>query len=484
MAQSEPTGAAGGQPPHRPTGSTAGDSTITVLPIETPGLGDRSYLVHDGEVALVVDPQRDVDRVLALAERAGVRITHVAETHIHNDYVSGGHALARTTAAAYLVNVEDPVRFDRVGVGDGDLVEVGTMTVRVLHTPGHTHTHLSYAVIHRGRPVAVFTGGSLLHGSTGRPDLLGPEHTDALVHAQWRSVRRLADELPDDAAVYPTHGFGSFCSASRSDGGASTLGQERRDNPALLRDEQAYVEELLAGLDAHPAYYAHMAPANLAGPAAPDLSPPAPVDSAQLRARIAAGEWVVDLRDSSAFAAGHLGGSLSFPLGGQFVTYLGWLLPWGTPVTLLGPTVEVVGQAQRELVRIGIDRPAGAAVGGPEVWAGGAVLTGFRRASFAELARALVDDERLAVLDVRRVRERARARIPGSLHIPIHELLGRLDEVPAGPIWVHCAGGYRAGVAAGLLQARGHEVISIEDGFDRALSRGLAVSVAGPDAVA
>ena len=262
------------------------------------------------------------------------------------------------------------------------------MTVRVLHTPGHTHTHLAYAVSHGGHPVAVFTGGSLLYGSTGRPDLLGPDHTDALVRAQWRSARRLADELPDDTAVYPTHGFGSFCSATQSDATTSTIGRERVVNPVLLRDERAFVEELLAGLDAHPAYYAHMAPANLAGPAAPDLSPPALADPAELRARIEAGEWVVDLRAGTAFAAGHVAGSLSFPLDGQFVTYLGWLIPWGTPVTLLGATADAVAEAQRELVRIGIDRPAAAAVGGPRDWAGGVPLATYRRASFDELAGA------------------------------------------------------------------------------------------------
>ena len=448
---------------------------IAVVPIETPGLGDRSYLVHDGEVALVVDPQRDVDRVFAAAARAGVRISHVVETHIHNDYVTGGYALARAAGAAYLVNADDPVGFDRVGVRDGDVVQVGAMTVRVLHTPGHTHTHLAYAVSHGGHPVAVFTGGSLLYGSTGRPDLLGPDHTDALVRAQWRSARRLADELPDDTAVYPTHGFGSFCSATQSDAATSTIGRERVVNPVLLRDERAFVEELLAGLDAHPAYYAHMAPANLAGPAAPDLSPPALADPAELRARIEAGEWVVDLRAGTAFAAGHLAGSLSFPLDGQFVTYLGWLIPWGTPVTLLGATADAVAEAQRELVRIGIDRPAAAAVGGPRDWAGGAPLATYRRASFGELAEAVAGADAPAVLDVRRNEERVEARIPGSIHIPIHELLDRLDEVPTGPVWVHCAGGYRAGVVAALLQVRGHEVVAVDDEFDRALALGLAV---------
>ena len=218
----------------------------------------------------------------------------------------------------------------------------------------------------------MFSGGSLLFGSTGRPDLLGPDHTHALVHHQYASAHRLAAELPDAAQVLPTHGFGSFCSATQSEATSSTIGQEKRTNPALTQDEQAWVEELLAGLDAWPAYYAQMGPANAAGPAAPDLSAPAPADKAALRARLEAGEWLVDLRTRTAFAAGHVPGTLNFGLDGQFATYLGWLIPWGTPLTLLGETAEQVAEAQRELVRIGIDRPAAAATGTPEQWTDGA----------------------------------------------------------------------------------------------------------------
>ncbi|NUS63481.1 MAG: MBL fold metallo-hydrolase [Saccharothrix sp.] len=453
---------------------------ITVLTVDTPGLGDRTYLAHDGEVALVVDPQRDYDRVLGLARAAGVRITHVFESHIHNDYVTGGYELAREVGARYLLNADDPVSFERVGVRDGDVVEVGSrMRVRALHTPGHTHTHLSFVLAEDGEPVVVFTGGSLLYGSTGRPDLLGPDHTDALAHAQWHSARRLARELPDETAVYPTHGFGSFCSAAQSDGTAGTIGQEKLANPALTRDLETYVEELLAGLDAYPAYYAHMAPANSAGPAAPDLSPPAEADPAELRRRILDGEWVVDLRTRSAFASGHVAGTLNFGLDGPFVTYLGWLIPWGTPVTLLGETADDVAEAQRELVRIGVDRPAAMATGGPGDWAGGEPLRHYATATFADLAAALARDPRTAVLDVRRDQERAERHITGSTHIPIHEVLDRLDEIPAGPVWVHCAGGYRAGVVAALLDAHGVDVVAIDDTFGNAGAAGVPLTTPG-----
>jgi hydroxyacylglutathione hydrolase len=454
---------------------------VEVLPIETPPLGDRSYLVHDGEAALVIDPQRDIDRVIALAAGAGVRVTHVAETHVHNDYVTGGLALARASGAAYLVNADDPVSFDRTPVSDGDLVEIGGMRVRALATPGHTYTHLAYVVEDAGAApdaevAGVFTGGSLLYGSTGRTDLLGPGATAALTRAQWASARRLARELPDAARIFPTHGFGSFCSATQSDAASSTIGREKLVNPALTLDEGSYVESLLAGLDAWPAYYAHMAPANLAGPAGPDLSPPRPADAAELRRRIEAGEWVVDLRDRIAFAAGHVPGTFSFPLDNRFATYLGWMIPWGTPLTLLGDSPEQVAQAQRELVRIGIDRPVAAATGRPETWAGERGVASLRLVKFGDLAAALgAGNGGPVVLDVRRRLEWEAGHIAGGVHIPLHELPGRVAELPSGEVWVHCESGYRSVLGASILAAHGRRVVGVDDDFANAASAGLAV---------
>ena len=450
----------------------------TIVAIDTPTLGDRSYLAHDGRVAIVVDPQRDIDRVLALADEAGVSITHVLETHIHNDYVTGGFALAQATGASYLVNAADDVSYDRVPVRDGDVIDVSdSMRVRVIATPGHTFTHLSYAldaVPEDGReagdsgelePVGVFTGGSLLFGATGRPDLLGEAHTHDLVHHQFASAHRLADELPEHTHVLPTHGFGSFCSAGGAgEATASTIGQERRTNPALTDDEERWVADTLAGLDDYPAYYAHMAPANSAGPDAPDLSAPEEADKVVLARRIADGEWVVDLRNRTAYAAGHVTGTLNFGLDGQFATYLGWLIPWGTPLTLLGETSEQVAEAQRELVRIGIDELEGAATGTAEDWTDGPVAS-FDRGTFADLAQVR-HHRRVAVLDVRRASEFAASHIDGAVNIPLHELLGRVDDAPSGEVWVHCAGGYRASVAASVLAAHGHHVVAVDDSYD------------------
>jgi glyoxylase-like metal-dependent hydrolase (beta-lactamase superfamily II)/rhodanese-related sulfurtransferase len=436
--------------------------------IETSGLGDRSYLVACAGAAVVVDPQRDIDRVLALAEDRRVTITHVLETHIHNDYVTGGLELARTVGAQYVVPAGDDVAYDRLPVCDGDIIDAGPIRLQVMHTPGHTHHHVSYVLRDEGGTVyGVFTGGSMLHGTTGRTDLLGAEHTEALTRAQYQSVRRLADALPADTSVFPTHGFGSFCSATPASGDASTIADERATNPALTKDEQTYVTELLAGLSDYPAYYAHMGVINKAGPPPVDLSPPEQVDPDDLLRRIETGEWVVDLRNRTAFAAGHLAGSRGFELSESFVTYLGWLYSWGEPLTLIGQNADQIAEARRELVRIGIDKLAGAAVGEIGALSGGTALRSYRVASFADLAD-LAGNKDLTILDVRQRQEYASSHLPGAVNIPLHELLDRIDEVPTGEVWVHCASGYRSSIAASMIDRPGRSVVLVDDEYDNA----------------
>ncbi len=200
--------------------------------------------------------------MITAAARRGVRITHVVETHVHNDYVTGGLELARLTGAAYLVPAAARVAYARVPVADGDRTHIeDDLVLRALATPGHTPHHTSYVLEEAGHAVAVFTGGSLLIGTVGRPDLVEPGLTGGLARAQYDSAHRLAAELPDETRVLPTHGFGSFCSAGQSAGGtATTIGRERQVNDALVKDVDTFVAELLAALDDVPAYYAHMGP--------------------------------------------------------------------------------------------------------------------------------------------------------------------------------------------------------------------------------
>ncbi|MET9833670.1 MBL fold metallo-hydrolase [Streptomyces sp. NPDC006385] len=446
--------------------------------LEFEGLGNRSYLAGGPNAAVVIDPPRDIDQVIAAAARRGVRIAYVAETHVHNDYVTGGLELARVTGAQYLVPAGAQVSFARTPVADGDTVTVDEdVALRAIATPGHTPHHTSYALTEDGRDVAAFTGGSLLIGAVGRPDLVEPRLTEQLARAQHASAHRLADELDDEVPVLPTHGFGSFCTSSQAEGDATTIGQERKTNDALTLDVDTFVAQILTGLEDVPAYYAHMGPANAAGPAPVDLTPPKRADAEEVAARLAAGEWVVDLRSRMAFAEGHVAGSFNFEGEGKLATYLAWLIPWGKPVTLLADTAEQITDAQRELARVGIDRPAAAATGDPAGWVrAGEQLASFLRARFADLAQVRERGDDVVVLDVRRDSERAGGYIDGSVHIPIHELHGRISEVPDGVVWVHCAGGMRAAIAASLLDAAGRDVVAVDDGFDAATEAGLTLT--------
>ncbi len=450
-----------------------------IATIETPELGDRSYAVLTGIGAVVVDPQRDIDRVLALLSDRGARLTHVVETHIHNDYVSGGPELCRVTGATLVVPAGESVGYARRAIADGERIALGDVALVARHTPGHTATHMSYLLEEDGRAVAAFTGGSMLLGSVGRTDLAGPWVTDRLSHLQHRSARRLSAELPDDAAILPTHGFGSLCSAGFPVGAADTADarHQRDENPALLMDEDAFVARLVSGLDAFPRYYSYIAPRNREGAAKVDLDVPPISDASELAERARAGEWVVDLRDRRDFAARHLAGTLAFELSDPLTTYLGWLLPWGSPLSLMGRSRQELAAARRALARIGIDTIAACglteAENGADAWAG--LATGsYPVAGFHDL-KPFIGAPGEVVVDVRLAGEWRQGHIATAMHVPLHELPDRIDEVPAGRVWVHCAAGYRASVAGSLLARAGRTVMVVSDEFTHAVDAGLDI---------
>jgi hydroxyacylglutathione hydrolase len=449
---------------------------MDVIVIETPQLGDRSYLVHDSTVALVIDPQRDTDRVENAAREAGVTITHVAETHLHNDYVTGGFNLAQALGAKYLVNAADPVEFEREPVTDGQIIQVGNLKVTVVATPGHTHTHVSY-IVSDGTTEAVFSGGSLLFGSVGRTDLVAASDTVGLTHDQYASVRKLVHEAEHDAALFPTHGFGSFCSSGPATGaGSSTIGEQLTANHALTdADEEHFVRDLIANLTAYPSYYAHMAPANIKGPGPADLQVPESLNAAELTRRLAEGEWVIDLRNRVAFSSNHLQGAVSFEYGNgsNFTTYLGWVLPWNEQLTLVGAHAEVE-DAIRDLSRIGIDSPDAAVGTEPHALAPDAPVASYPRVGWEEMLQGRAASD--VLLDSRRTDEFAAAHLLGAVNVPLHEILSRMDEIPAGKVWVHCGSGYRAGVAASLLQRAGRDVVHVDANFGEAEAAGVPMA--------
>ncbi|MGW3766047.1 DUF1416 domain-containing protein [Streptomyces sp. NPDC005131] len=439
--------------------------SVEIIQISTLSLGNRSYLITDGSVAVAVDPQRDLERVTSVLEDRGLRLDTVVETHLHNDYVTGGLELARRCQAAYAVPAGPRLGFDAVRVGDGDQLTAGKLRIQVIATPGHTDHHLAYAFAPAdGAPRLVCTGGSLLYGTTGRTDLMGADLAEPLAHQQFRSVRHLAEVLPDDTVILPTHGFGSFCAATTV--GAvqrSTIGRERAVNPVFSQTEDAFVTGTLTGLEPCPAYYRRMAPINAAGPL-PRASLPGPrlADPAELADRIAAGEWVVDVRPRADYAPVHLPGTVNFDASGSLATYLGWLVPFDAPVTLLAADHDELQAARIELLRIGFDHLAAAAVGNPLEWVGPQELASYPRSDFATLA-TVRPGRQVEVLDVRSDREWRSGHLPGARHIPLPELPNAIVSLPEAEHWVHCRSGFRAAIAASLLAAVGHQVVLIDD---------------------
>lgn len=441
--------------------------SLKIINLDTPTLGDRSYIAHDGKTALVIDPQRDIDRVEAILNSEGVKIGAVVETHMHNDYVSGGLVLSRKYGVKYVTSAEDDVKFDRVAVADREVINVGGFAIQALHTPGHTFTHMSYILLTpENNAQGIFTGGSMLHGSTGRPDLLGWDQAATLAGLQHGSAHRIVELLEDRVSIHPTHGFGSFCAATSTSGDSSTIADEKLTNPALLLDKKTFVEQTLAGLDAFPAYYKYMGPSNYVGAGPIDLSELKHMSTDEILKAIESGAWVVDLRPRSLYAKGHLPGSFSFGIDGSFATYFGWLFPYGEKLMLLSDRKDDITYAQRELVRIGIDRPDGALVGN---LSGTAELATNKTVTFNDVPQALKDPN-ILVLDVRRNSERHASHIQGTTHIPLHELKSRLSELPHNKeIWVHCAGAYRAAGSLGILESAGHKPVLINEPYDQCL---------------
>ncbi len=438
---------------------------IDVISLCTPELGDRSYVLHDGDVGVVIDPQRDTDRILRAAAAAGIRIGCVAETHVHNDYVSGGWALARELGVPYLVAASEVVSFQRHPVGDGDVIPLGRcFSIRVVATPGHTPHHISYVGLDRGSPVVACTGGSLLFGSVGRTDLLGADQSRSLAYDQYRSARVIG-QLPGPVEVLPTHGFGSFCTVGPSTVESSTIEEQRRTNLAFRAGSaDAFVEELLARFGDYPRYYHRMGALNRQGAPTPDLPLPPILDERRLRHIVNSDAWVVDIRARGAFADSHLAGTVNVELDRPFTTYLGWLLPDDTPLVLMAESAKAVASAQIDLARIGIDELAGQYIASLPSDSKRPEWCSYPVRGFVDLARAQEDPANVS-LDVRRQDEWDEARLDGAIHIPLHQLEQRMDDLPSGKVWVYCAAGYRAAIAASLLARRGREVVLVDGRF-------------------
>jgi hydroxyacylglutathione hydrolase len=426
---------------------------MVIEAIRTASLGDTSYVLAHNGTGIVVDPQRDLRRFRDAVERLEVTVTHVIDTHVHNDYLSGAPALAKVLGADLVMPAGSGTAYPFVPAFHlEDLKGGGGVTIRPIHTPGHTPEHVSYLVLLDGLASAVFTGGSLLVGSAGRSDLLGQEFADSLARLQYMSVNRLA-ELPGDVEVLPTHGAGSFCtSTSSAGGGASTVAAEVRSNPVLqYPDADAFVAGQLDGLLPYPDYYASMAPINRRDPGSIETVV-VPVVPAAL---IDPDSWIIDLRPRDQYLAGHLPGSLSIEWGSSFAPWTGWLVPFGEPVHLILEPLQDPVWAATELARIGYE------VSGATTDLEGVELETGRTAAAEDLPDALSSGA--TVIDVRDPSEREMAHVAGTVHRYVPDLRysipGQDDEV-----WVVCESGFRAAIAAGLIERAGRTPVTVSTG--------------------
>ncbi|HET6685856.1 MAG TPA: MBL fold metallo-hydrolase [Jiangellaceae bacterium] len=432
-----------------------------VTPVADKGLGNTSWLIDLGDHRVaVVDPGRHPGPFLAAAERHGARVAFSVETHLHADFVTGSRELAAygtTVVAPAAGGLEWPHR----PMNHGEVVDLSDLSLQALSTPGHTPEHLAYLLRDGDRPVGVFTGGSLLVGAVARTDLIGPDRTEELARALWRSLHDQLLTLPDELAVYPTHGAGSFCSAPAGDRRWTTIGDERRSNPLLAApDEDSFVTALLDGLGSYPPYFHDLREVNRAGP--PVLGLPQPglpvLDLDVFRGLVDSRAAAIDTRAVSAWAAGHIPGVLALPLREQFASWLGWLVERDAPLVFVVGADQDRAELVRQCHQIGYDRIVGELAGGMTAWTAARLPTRTNPLTDASHAGP-------GVLDVRQDREYADGHVPGVVHVELgrlSEVADRLDAVEA----VMCGHGERAATAASILERAGRP--------------GVAVTIGGP----
>ena len=446
----------------------------TVHPLRDDALSNTSYLVELGDgLAAVIDPPRDVDRHLELADRLGVGIVATLDTHLHADYVSGASELAAAVEAEIVAPRDASARCAHRCVADGDRLGWNGVSLEAIATPGHTPEHLAYVLLDGDDPVAVFSGGSLILGGAARTDLLGDDRTDELTRAQFRSLRRLAT-LPAGTALHPTHGAGSFCLTASAPVDNPTIGSERRTNPLLqLDDEAAFVRALCAGFGTFPTYYRHLQGVNRAGPPLiRDLAEPAalaPEAAAHLQER---GAWLVDARSIGEWASGHPRGAVSIELRPAFASWLGWAIPFGDAVVLLvddDRRAETLTLARR----IGYDALLGWIEGGMDAWRAARLPVDEIEGIGPEEARRR-QERGATLLDVRQRAEVDALRVPGATHLELGDIIAGATP-PATEVITFCGHGERSATAASLLESRGIAVVNLVGGTAAWEAAGLPV---------
>jgi hydroxyacylglutathione hydrolase len=433
--------------------------------IYTDGLAAVSYLIGDDDTATaaVIDPRADVEIYIDLARRKKLNITHIFETHIHADFVSGARELAARTGTAQIFLSHDgnpKYGFDHTPLKSGDRFTFGSHTLEARHTPGHTPEHISFLAFEKNKttPWAVFTGDSLFINSAGRPDLLGKEIQDQLASQLYDTLRNFYLKLDDHVIVYPSHAHGSPCGASISDRLISTIGYERRFNPFLqITDRDAFKQHALSTAPPPPTYYPRMKRINAEVPKVLGSIPqPRGLTVAQFKDALErADAQLIDVRNTLAFGAGHIPGAINLAGEPTLSVWSGWIVNPDKPILLVLDDAQNLDEIVRLLIRVGFTNIAGHLLGGMRVWSSSGL-------PFATVPQMSVHEVRTAdhlqLLDVRSPHEYASGHIPGAKHLFVPDLLdGKVAQLldATKPTVTYCAGGYRASVAASILQSRG-----------------------------
>jgi hydroxyacylglutathione hydrolase len=421
----------------------------TVEAVPASELGNSSFLVADDErgVAFVVDPLRDIERYLNIAKDHNVRITHALDTHLHNDFVSGRRELAAEVGS------------DMAELDQGAEMTIGDMTIKAIHTPGHTPDHKSYLLTEGGRARALFSGGAVMLGAIARTDLFGPHLAVHLALEALTTLQVRLRGLPDEIRVFPTHGGGSFCGVGGRSGHETTLGHERKTNPFFLTTELMPFLARVLNQNRYPTYYRDMAAINrggapLIGITIPPLAKLTADEAAQI---VDQGAALVDVRQGRDYDRAHIPGSYSVGIDGPVSAWVGWLVARGRPIVLVGGSEAHLSRAQRQLLRIGFDTIAGALDGGIDAWrSSGREVSSFETVDVEDMAAWVLSAEPMTVIDARDEHEWVAGHVPGAVHMYVPDIPHRANEIPhEARVAVHCASGYRAGIAASLLEQAG-----------------------------
>lgn len=449
-------------------------------------LSHASYLIGSNGIGAVVDPQRDVEAYIEDAREAGFEIRYVFETHMHADFVSGHRELAERTGAQIVVGHRAGATFTHIAVDDGDRIDIGSLRIDILETPGHSPCGISLLVTdtaNPGEPVRLFTGDTLFIGDVGRPDLAGSRGFRAqdMAGMLYDSLHEKILKLDDAVEVYPAHGAGSLCGRSLSSERSSTIGAQRATNYALQpMDKDAFVTLMTAAPPEQPAYFALDVELNQSGASAlSELKRPAPLGAAEIQESMRCGALVLDVRPSEVYGPRHIPGSMNIGLDGQFAPWAGALIPFARRIVIVAADEAAVQEAVTRLARIGIATVDGYLAGGIAAWdAAGLPTASIPQITADELHLRIERNLVAQLIDVRRAAEFETGSVSGAINVPLDALETAIERIdPTRPITLVCGSGYRASIAGSILESSGFtDVSNVDGGMHAYEERGFALA--------